>query len=424
MSEKNKRIWVGINFGSIFLILGIFLFAPGMGAGKVRSATPTLVTNVQFSASTYSGVESTAAVITVTRSGDTSISSTVTFSTVAGGSAKAGANCATSDYITVSQTVTFAPGETSKIVNVSLCSDIAGESTETVNLSLTSPSAGTTLGTPSSAVLSIIDAVTQFRNNTPISVVSGSAGSPYPSPITVSGVPSGIVRIRVTLFDFVPTPGNHIDVLLVGPNGAKYILMGHVGTSNPPAGPVTITFYDGAPNVLPFGSPLTSGTFRPTNCDDVQDFPAPAPPSPYVLPGCDLDRSVAETLFGTFAASDPNGVWSLYVRDDEGNTGSVVGTFLGGWGIEFMAGTAADGIVSGRVLTPEGAGLRGARVTMIDSRGVARVVTTSSLGYYQFDEVETGETYIIGVASRRYRFASKPITISDSLTEVDFVGIE
>ena len=427
MSKKNDHRLAGMNRPYTYVVLGLLLFASigfaGTGSGA-KSAPVGLVTNVQFSASTYSGVESTAAVITITRTGDTSITSSVTFSTVAGASAKAGTNCATADYITVSQTVTFAVGETSKTVNVSLCPDIAGESTETVDLALTSPSAGTSLGAPSTAVLSIVDAVSQFRNTTPISVTSGSAGDPYPSSITVSGVPSGIVRIRVTLFDFVPTPGNHVDVLLVGPNGAKYVLMAHVGVSNPPSGPVTLTFFDGAPNVLPASSPLTSGTFRPTNCDDVQDFPAPAPPGPYILPGCDVDRTVAETLFGTFGGSSANGIWNLYVRDDEGSTGSVVGTFLGGWGIEFMAGTAAEGSVSGRVMTPDGAGLRGARVTMIDSRGNIRMVATSSLGYYQFGEVEIGETYVIGVMSKRYRFTSRPITVDDSLTELDFVGIE
>ena len=418
---------MGLNRPFTFIVLGLFLSASTLIAGTnsgFASGPTGLVTDVQFSASTYSGVESGVAVITITRTGDTSITSSVTFSTVAGGSAKAGANCATSDYVAVSQTVTFAPGEISKTVNVSLCSDIAGESTETVNLALTSPSAGTSLGATSSAVLSITEAVSQFRNNTPISVLSGSAADPYPSSITVSGVPSGIVRIRVTLFDFVPTPGNHVDVLLVGPNGAKYVLMAHVGVPNPPSGPVTLTFYDGAPNVLPTTSPLTSGTFRPTSCGDVADFPAPAPPLPYIVPGCDLDRSVAETLFGTFAGSNPNGLWSLYVRDDEGSSGLVVGTFLGGWGIEFMAGTASDAVVSGRVMTPDGLGLRGARITMIDSRGIAKTVTTSSLGYYQFDEVKTGETYVLGVMSRRYRFASRALTVDDSLTEVDFVGIE
>lgn len=380
-------------------------------------------TAVQFGSATFAGSESNSGVVTVTRTGDASGTTTVTFSTVAGGSATGG-TCGGSDFATTTQTVTFNPGERTKTVNVPLCSDVIAESTETVNLALTGPSAGTALGTQNTAVLSIIDAASQNRNSTPISVTSGSAGNPYPSNITVTDGPTSIFRIRVTLFDFLPTPGNHIDVLLVGPNGAKYLLMEHVGVPNPPPGPVTLTFTDTAANVLPTASPLTSGTFLPTTCDTTEEFPAPAPAGPYVDPGCDVPRSTAETLFGTFSGSNANGVWSLYVRDNEPISAVVVGTFQGGWGIEFLASTAADAVVSGRIITADGIGVRGARVTMVDSRGVARAVTTSSLGYYRFDEVETGETYLMGVSSKRYRFESRVVQVVDSLTEVDFVGLE
>ena len=84
---------------------------------------------------------------------------------------------------------------------------------------------------------------------------------------------------------------------------------------------------------------------------------------------------------------------------------------------------AAAGVtISGRVTTPNGQGLRNATVTIIDRAGLARTVTTSSFGYYQFDDIAVGETYTIGVASRQYRFASRTVSVADSLTNVDFVG--
>jgi hypothetical protein len=424
MLNKNERSSAKINRRFIFVFLGLFLFASTAGARIISaSGSATLVTNIQFSSSTFSASESTSAVVTVTRTGDTSITSSVTFSTVAGGSAVGGA-CGSADYATTSQTVNFAVGETSKNVNVTVCSDIGGEATETVNLALTAPSAGTTLGSPSTAVLSIRDVASQFRNSTPITVNTGSIANPYPSSITVSGVPTSFARIRVTLFDFVPTPGNHVDVLLVGPNGVSYVLMAHVGVPNPPAGPVTLTFLDSALAVLRTNVPLTTGTFLPTSCDEVGSFDPPAPQLPYVIPGCDVDRVISETLFGAFGSSNPNGLWRLYVREDEVATGSVAATILGGWGIEFVSVTAADAIISGRVTSEDGNGIRGARVTMVDSHGVARSVMTSSLGYYQFEEVETGESYLLGVSSRRYRFENRLVQVVDSLHEVNFVGIE
>ncbi len=66
----------------------------------------------------------------------------------------------------------------------------------------------------------------------------------------------------------------------------------------------------------------------------------------------------------------------------------------------------------------------GATVTIVDQTGFARTVTTSSFGYYNFDDIASGATYTIGVASRQYRFASRTLKVADNLTDVDFVGLE
>ncbi len=80
--------------------------------------------------------------------------------------------------------------------------------------------------------------------------------------------------------------------------------------------------------------------------------------------------------------------------------------------------------VAGRVTTPDGRGLRNAAVAITDPQGVQRTATTSSFGFYTFDNVRVGETYVIGVSSRLYRFASRNLVVNDNLTNVDFVGLE
>ncbi len=92
--------------------------------------------------------------------------------------------------------------------------------------------------------------------------------------------------------------------------------------------------------------------------------------------------------------------------------------------VNTMTTSSGELLVSGRVMAPDGRGLRGARVTIVDSEGVATSVLTSSLGYYTFEDVTAGGTYVIGVASRQYRFTSRVIQVSDDLTNVDFIGLE
>lgn len=81
-------------------------------------------------------------------------------------------------------------------------------------------------------------------------------------------------------------------------------------------------------------------------------------------------------------------------------------------------------IVSGRVVTPSGIALRNAVVSLFDAQNVRRTATTSSFGLYSFDNVRVGETYILSVASKRFRFAPQILQFNASASNVDFVGLE
>ncbi len=80
--------------------------------------------------------------------------------------------------------------------------------------------------------------------------------------------------------------------------------------------------------------------------------------------------------------------------------------------------------VSGRVTTPGGLGLRNAVVSLTNSQNVRQTATTSSFGVYSFANIAPGEMYVIGVISKRYRFAPLSTTINSNMTNVDFVGLE
>jgi hypothetical protein len=94
-------------------------------------------------------------------------------------------------------------------------------------------------------------------------------------------------------------------------------------------------------------------------------------------------------------------------------------------GAVIISGPASAGVeLSGRILTPDGRGLRNATVTILDAYGYARTVTTSSFGYYRFDGVTLGETYTIGVASRSYHFGARTVTVTDNLADVDLTAVD
>jgi hypothetical protein len=406
-----------------------------MTAARNVTATFNLLPQVQFAATTFQDDESQSATITVTRSVDltgvSSVDVTLTDNTATGGAA-----CTSGvDYINPGTvTLNFGIGVSSQSFNVTLCGDTLNEPLETVDLALTNP-VNAFIVPPSTAVLNINDTANQWRNPGVITINDGGIAGPYPSTITVTGAPTSIGSIRVTLYDVYHNFPDDINVLLVHPDGVRtYVLMADAGgpaPGIPNTAPVTLTFSDLPNPVVPDSTAPTTGKYLPTTWEPVGSFPGGAPPAPYPTPGNApvSGRTVVNTLFGAFGLSDGNGVWSLYIVDDDGVAApfgpeSVGGEVLGGWGIELLPPTNTAVTVSGRVMTPDGVGLRNAVVTMTDSFGIVRQVTTSSLGYYTFADVPVGETYVMSVSSRRYRFTPRLVPVVDTLTDVDFIGQE
>jgi hypothetical protein len=398
----------------------------GDGLGTITNDDAVPVT--QFSSSTYIDDESQDVVFTITRTGNTSVASTVLFSTTGGGTATGGASCAPGvDYVTITnQLVSFSSGQASQNVAVTTCGDNTIEPPDTFNAALSSPSSSV-LGSPSTAQATIRDTASRYTNHNFIEMTLGGNGSLYQSPIVVSGAPTVNGTMRVTLYDVSHIFPDNIDVLLVDPAGRTYVLMGDAGGPTPidPSGAVTLTFDDFASQVLPDSTPLATGKYKPTTWESpVSPFAFPAPAGPYNEPGSSLTRPPGATFQSTFGGFNPNGTWNLYVRDDAGTPltapNTATGSISGGWGIQFFAPTAAGVQVSGRVTNAAGTGIRNARVVMTDQNGVARTVITNAFGYYTFDDVTAGQAYIVGVEVRNMTFATRLVQVFDTLTDVDF----
>ena len=108
--------------------------------------------NFQFSGGVFGVTEDLTIVpITITRASPSAGSVSVDMTTSDGSALQK------TDYTAIIQTITFASGETSKVVNVPITEDAFVEGPESFNVTLSNPSSGTSIGGQSFAVVNIID---------------------------------------------------------------------------------------------------------------------------------------------------------------------------------------------------------------------------------------------------------------------------
>ena len=165
----------------------------------------------------------------------------------------------------------------------------------------------------------------------------------------------------------------------------------------------------------------------------------------YGVAGKQISLKMASAAFDAYMIlHTPSGTDSLDDDDSGGGTDAKIpatGTYTlpetGTYTIEvssfnsFQTGSytltttgPATGSISGRVVSPSGAGLRSVIVSLTDAQGVKRTATTTSFGFYTFTDVAPGPNYVIRITSRQYRFTSQTMQFNDDLTNVDFSGLE
>ncbi|MEW6419423.1 MAG: Calx-beta domain-containing protein, partial [Nitrospirota bacterium] len=178
---------------------------PAYIVGSPSSATVTIISDdvapagtLQFSSATYSVNENGgSAVITVTRTGGSNGAVSVNYAT-ANGTAIAG-----SDYTSASNTLSWANGDTSnKTFTVSIMNDSIDETNETFTVTLSSPTGGATLGSPSTATVTILDNDTAGITVTPTSgLVTTEAGGTASFTIVLNTQPMANVTIGLSSSD-------------------------------------------------------------------------------------------------------------------------------------------------------------------------------------------------------------------------------
>jgi hypothetical protein len=131
----------------------------------------------EFSSATFSGSEAGGVInVTVNRVNGSSGTVTVQYATSDGATGFSNTAWSGSDYSSKSGTLTFAPGETSKVISIPVTNDTSVEGNEVFSISLKNPAGGATLGSITKAVVTIIDDDSAIEFGTSNYVVDESAG--------------------------------------------------------------------------------------------------------------------------------------------------------------------------------------------------------------------------------------------------------
>jgi hypothetical protein len=181
-----------------------------------------------------------------------------------------------------------------------------------------------------------------FTNSTPIDVsAAGPAanGSPYPSPIVVSGlsgnIPTVFGSVKVTIKNFSHQFSGDVGFVLVGPTGAALMLQNNIGFGS--VTNVTYTLSDASYQHL-FSTIGNGGIYGVGSQSSNGSFPAPGP-----LMNYNSGPYVGNATFAsTFGGTNPNGTWNLYTRNFYGGTS---GSIAGGWSLEINTGLTPNSAV-------------------------------------------------------------------------------
>ncbi len=59
---------------------------------------------------------------------------------------------------------------------------------------------------------------------------------------------------------------------------------------------------------------------------------------------------------------------------------------------------------------------------LTDQKGQIQTARTNRFGFYAFQDVTAGETYIFNVYAKRYQFNAQVINLTADLAELDFIA--
>ena len=139
--------------------------------------------------------------------------------------------------------------------------------------------------------------------------------------------------------------------------------------------------------------------------------------------------TITETVTASGGGASAGGVFSADFTTGQPTAGGVMqanpfAITPGFWNFTPLEPTAAYVSVGGRIMTVDTQGIGSAQITLQAADGAMQSAISNAFGYYRFENVMVGETYLATVSSKRFSFVQPMmvVTVVDEITDLDFVG--
>ena len=308
----------------------------------------------------------------------------------------------------------------------------AGDAADTVitswSLTFTLAAAATTTSVTSSADPSVFGQPVTFTATvstaglgTPTGTVQFFDGAnPIGAPVALNG--SGQAQLTTSSLSV----GSHTITASYSPNAAcsaGFNSSTGTLTSNPQTvnqASTTISLTSNQANPVGVGVPVTfTATVSPvapgagTRTGTVSFFRNGSP----VCSNVAINVSGQATCTITFTIAGNYNITASY-SGDANFTASTTPTFVQ----QVVGPTAANASISGRVLDATGNAVYGARLSMQNQEGVVVWAISNPFGYFRFENVQSGQSYVITAAHKRFAFAPRPVTVNEDVVGFDIIA--
>lgn len=150
------------------------------------------------------------------------------------------------------------------------------------------------------------------------------------------------------------------------------------------------------------------------------------------LSGYTLTTANQTTQLGNKDSSDSDAAYVTNPSGSPAGTFPVISITTGGPGandhtldVGFLLSPTAAGVsVRGRVTDAYGNGIRNVNMFLVEETGVMHNAVTGPFGYYEFEEISSGQTVVVSVVSKRFKFATpvRLVTLFDNIGDLNWVA--